>query len=707
MRIRISVAAGLALAVASCFTSKPQYHPKADDLDRPPPGQPMPVQQPPPVSEPVQQPPHQQPSQPVARHGDFLQGPISEFCASLAAQSPKAVSMGCLPLVTYDLRKGDPSISVLGERIADEAALGLNALGYRALQTTAMGVEVSRTNVERTALFTLEAVVQHGDRLGLDVVVFGKIRRDDNVGRIARHVLSVDLFAYDFVNGAVVSRKQWEIPSDHPAAAEPFRWHKQRSLWEAGTAWRVPEETPSFDREIKILCESLAKQCFNRIDDKKIEGVIYIPPTDTALFVRSVARVRSAQAAFAAEYTRRLDDANATGKELDDDAPLVINEIEFPNLQQARAYLTELREGLMAGPAVRFGQAISSTLAETLRPLLEGNEVRVNDVGFTKWSDTQLIEGELALGGLARSLVARQAMKESGITLVIAPRIDRFGTNYVLRAEVYDLVEGQLAASAHQRLADKYADDLRAALDVEDLSRGALQKLPPVSDVKTSKAYDGDWSETVDQLDDGVCLLQSDRGHGTGFYVSDDGLIMTNWHVADGLGGTANAVNKDGTVQTARTVLSVEFWDVAVMKVDQTPKNAHIFEFAEPDDVRVGAEVATIGHPKRLSGWIFSPGHLSSMDEKVERDGNKFRDTYMYTCPTRQGNSGGPVFLRDGRVAAVNSHGLLGEVSVIDTSGRQVEEDADVIIRTELPGFALGAPGHEAKKILEQARARL
>ena len=62
----------------------------------------------------------------------------------------------------------------------------------------------------------------------------------------------------------------------------------------------------------------------------------------------------------------------------------------------------------------------------------------------------------------------------------------------------------------------------------------------------------------------------------------------------------------------------------------------------------------------------------------------------MYTCPTRQGNSGSPVLLANGDVIAINSHGMLGDV--LGSNGTSA---------AELTGFALGAPASAAKELLK------
>ena len=97
--------------------------------------------------------------------------------------------------------------------------------------------------------------------------------------------------------------------------------------------------------------------------------------------------------------------------------------------------------------------------------------------------------------------------------------------------------------------------------------------------------------------------------------------------------------------------------------------------------------MAVLGRPKQTRGWVLTPGFLSSLSEmspitKTTR--------WMYTCPTRGGNSGSPVLLADGSVVAVHSEGSLGNLGNSKNF-------------TELTGFARGVPITEVHKFLQKA----
>jgi S1-C subfamily serine protease len=405
------------------------------------------------------------------------------------------------------------------------------------------------------------------------------------------------------------------------------------------------------------------------VDPARVQGAVYVAPLDAAGFVRSVARLRAAQAAYAAEVARRAaDPAAAAGK-------VVLNGTEFPDLQAAEAYLVTLGESLQVTDAARFGQTFAGMLAEEVRARFAPQGLRVLDLGFTLQSDRQLVEGTLAQGGLVRSLSAREALKASGVGLVVAPRLERVGDAFEVHVEAFDVAAGAVLASGDATIPPALVPELQRALGGEQLQ--------PVGDVQRTS---GPWNALYERARGGVVQVAGPEGRGTGFVVRKDGLVLTNDHVVRAAGSPLTVTFEGGAPLPARVAAQDAAWDLAALQVEGMPAGAHVFEFA--DDVRVGAEVAVLGHPRDSAGWVLTPGHVSSTSEEVPTEGGGSRRSIMYTCPTRQGSSGSPVLLADGRVVAVHAAGRVGQ----SLSG------ADAA--TELTGFALGVPGAQAREFV-------
>ena len=386
--------------------------------------------------------------------------------ADKASTSGGSGSVGCLPLVTYDWRASGPTVSELGVQIADAIGEKIQAKSYpgEVLSTLDMAVRLSEMNVERQSLSSLTSIMSQGAKLGVDKIVFGTIRHERDVGRSGREVLEVNLFAYDVLGGRLIVEERLGIPSDRHENSRYFTASQRASTWEPGDAYNVPEVGTSLEGEMRVVAGILARRVVRLVDFSTVSGIVYIPPTDTAPLSQSVARLRSAQKAFAAEYTRRQDQAQQSGTVPSSAGQVVLNDVSFPDLQAAGAHLEKLREELLTADNARFSQQISSQYAEALIPLLSKNEVKVLEIGFTNWSDTQLVEAELATGGLATSRVARNALKVVGVELVIAPRFERFGQNYLLCVDIYDLKSKSLTAATYFPISPQFDAELRSEI---------------------------------------------------------------------------------------------------------------------------------------------------------------------------------------------------------------------------------------------------
>ena len=164
---------------------------------------------------------------------DSTSRPLDLFCKQILARGYRSQTLGCLPLVSHDLRHDGPWVSECGVDLADEIAERLRSEGFRqtVLDTNSSSLRISRAGLERGALSTLETVVREGPRLELDLVVFGTIRRQNDVGRAGRDVLVFDVNCFDFARDEIVAREKFEVPSDDPRNARIWRLAQQTSLW--------------------------------------------------------------------------------------------------------------------------------------------------------------------------------------------------------------------------------------------------------------------------------------------------------------------------------------------------------------------------------------------------------------------------------------------------------------------------------------------
>jgi len=165
-------------------------------------------------------------------------------------------------------------------------------------------------------------------------------------------------------------------------------------------------------------------------------------------------------------------------------------------------------------------------------------------------------------------------------------------------------------------------------------------------------------------------------GAGSGFFISQDGFIVTNNHVvADATEITVKM--SDGRELPARLVGRDEGTDLAVIKVDGSDfKYVSFEETAEP---RVGDWVIAIGNPFGLGGTA-TAGIVSAKARDIDPQG--YNDYIQIDAAINRGNSGGPTFDIHGRVIGVNS-------AIYSPSGGSV-------------GIGFAIPADTAKAITEQ-----
>jgi hypothetical protein len=177
----------------------------------------------------------------------------------------------------------------------------------------------------------------------------------------------------------------------------------------------------------------------------------------------------------------------------------------------------------------------------------------------------------------------------------------------------------------------------------------AAQSAPPRKDIPAiAKAANGAIVSIVMSDKDGSPIAQ-----GSGFLVSKDGIIVTNYHVISE-GSSAIVKFPDGAFYVVDGVLaSDKARDVAVIKAHGG--NFRTLTLGNSDQLQVGEEVVAIGNPLSLESTV-SNGIVSGI-RTVEEEGGKF---LQVTTPISPGSSGGPLFNMAGEVVGITTLYLKG-----------------------------------------------
>lgn len=176
---------------------------------------------------------------------------------------------------------------------------------------------------------------------------------------------------------------------------------------------------------------------------------------------------------------------------------------------------------------------------------------------------------------------------------------------------------------------------------------------------------------------------------GSGFIISEDGLVVTNEHVADEDAEKIVVSLPDGTQYKAKVLGTDVLADLALLKI-QADRSFPYVEFGNSDQVMVGEWAIAIGNPFGLfkSGQpSVTVGVVSALHRDFRPNPNKPRvylDMIQTDAAINQGNSGGPLVNSEGKVIGVNTFIYTGGTS----SG--------------FVGLGFAIPSNRAKKIIHQ-----
>ena len=158
---------------------------------------------------------------------------------------------------------------------------------------------------------------------------------------------------------------------------------------------------------------------------------------------------------------------------------------------------------------------------------------------------------------------------------------------------------------------------------------------------------------TVEAIVQNGWYQQSATGAGSGFIISEDGYIVTNYHVIDGASSIKVTLN-NGDTYDAKLVGGEELNDVAVLKIDGV-SGLKTVVLGDSDDVVVGETVCTIGNALGTLSFSQTSGAVSATGRSVTMSDGTVMNMIQTDCTINSGNSGGPLFDSYGRVVGITS----------------------------------------------------
>lgn len=170
---------------------------------------------------------------------------------------------------------------------------------------------------------------------------------------------------------------------------------------------------------------------------------------------------------------------------------------------------------------------------------------------------------------------------------------------------------------------------------------------------------------------------------GSGFIVSSNGYIVTNYHVIEGADSITVSTN-NGKSYEATVRGYNENYDVAVLKINATGLRA--VTLGKSSSANVGDEVVTIGNPLGELTFSLTSGAISALNREVTFSQNNTMKLIQTDAAINSGNSGGPLFNLYGEVIGITnakySSGSSSSEASIDNIGFAIPiDEVDSIIK--------------------------
>lgn len=245
----------------------------------------------------------------------------------------------------------------------------------------------------------------------------------------------------------------------------------------------------------------------------------------------------------------------------------------------------------------------------------------------------------------------------------------------------------------------EFSDDALPFVDLLQLARTDVARMGSPRDLQaTDEAARGVGQFVYPDVAPAVVVVQTYYGHGTGFFIRDDGWLLTNNHVvvdsdydAD-LGGQVTRISigrldDEGWMQVVgRPVRALVYKtdprrDLALLKLLEMPAGVDevpVIPFAETSPAP-GIDCVAIGHPATGTLWTLRSGELagagvfprdqmdkilyllsissgpdrSQIEQALKNDPERKR-VLLSTCGLNPGDSGGPLVNEDGELVAVS-----------------------------------------------------
>ena len=181
---------------------------------------------------------------------------------------------------------------------------------------------------------------------------------------------------------------------------------------------------------------------------------------------------------------------------------------------------------------------------------------------------------------------------------------------------------------------------------------------------------------------------------GSGFVISQDGYILTNYHVIEGATAIQVAF-ADGRTYDATLVGGESPNDIAVLKIEAEDLTPVVL--GDSDNLVVGEQVCAIGNPLGELTYTLTAGYVSARDRSITMSDGTVMNMLQTDTAINSGNSGGPLFNMYGQVIGITTakySGTSGSSATIEGIGFAIpiNDVRDMVKDIMEKGYVTGKP---------------
>lgn len=223
---------------------------------------------------------------------------------------------------------------------------------------------------------------------------------------------------------------------------------------------------------------------------------------------------------------------------------------------------------------------------------------------------------------------------------------------------------GEFVSYVEEANSDYYKDALRDAMETGLYTFMQKEKFKTLSMLEKSNHEvisdtliinsPARYVKSIEEAAMATVTIKNSKGHGSGFFISEDGYLITNYHVITDT-SKLEVIMSEGDRYPAKVIRYNKDNDLALLKVDK--KGVLPFSMKDMPAYGMGKEIYIIGTPSAEDlSQTLTRGIISSVRKSA--NGSQLIQT---DASISGGNSGGPMFNKDGQLIGIANAKLVGQ----------------------------------------------